>query len=55
MEKKEKMGGKENRKIIDHMIKKVRNFRAVSQCFLAMLNESGQSWFKVPTAQHVVE
>ena len=27
--------------------RKAQNFRAVSKCFLAKLNESGQGWLKV--------
>ena len=47
---------KRKEKLIAHMIrqKKARNFPVLSQCLLAKLNESWQSWFKVLTARHGV-
>ena len=56
LDKNGKRKKKEKRKITDHMIgqKKARNLRVVSQCFLAKLNESLRSWFKVSTARRAV-
>ena len=46
---------KKRGKLLSHdWTKKARNLRVVSQWFLAKLNESWQSWFKVSTARPAV-